>query len=302
MGRRVGRTKNGDTRRYLLDDGNRLLAEYNQAGNIVSQYVYLTRSHVPDFMIQGSNVYRFVTDQLGSVRLVVNVNGATASGAVVQEIVYDAWGQVTSVSSAFDQPFGFAGGIWDRDTGLVHFGAREYDPETGRWLQKDPIRFAGGDSNLYGYVGGDPVNLVDPTGLSAWGWFQFIVRTSDIRLGITNSLGIVYGTIGALGDGTFEGVDDNGNMIFMNTTFERMTWNSRTIGDVICYSSSTPSQRAQDHENAHTKQHTSLGPGYIPAHLLSIGFSYAVTVPPSYDGFNYLEDGPHDMPPHPWPW
>jgi RHS repeat-associated protein len=164
MGRRVGRTKNGDTRRYLLDDGNRLIAEYNQAGNIVSQYVYLTRSHVPDFMIQGSNVYRFVTDQLGSVRLVVNVNGSTASGSVVQEIVYDAWGQVTSVSSAFDQPFGFAGGIWDRDTGLVHFGAREYDPETGRWFQKDPIQFDGGDTNLYGYVGGDPVNRIDPDG------------------------------------------------------------------------------------------------------------------------------------------
>ena len=63
-----------------------------------------------------------------------------------------------------DQPFGFAGGIWDRDTGLVHFGAREYDPETGRWLQKDPIRFAGGDSNLYAYVGGDLVNCIDPDG------------------------------------------------------------------------------------------------------------------------------------------
>jgi RHS repeat-associated protein len=63
------------------------------------------------------------------------------------------------------QPFGFAGGIYDRDTGLTRFGARDYDPETGRWTARDPIGFAGGDFNLYGYVRNDPVNKIDPTGL-----------------------------------------------------------------------------------------------------------------------------------------
>lgn len=42
--------------------------------------------------------------------------------------------------------------------------ARDYDPETGRWLSKDPIGFAGGDTNLFGYVANDPVNWVDPEG------------------------------------------------------------------------------------------------------------------------------------------
>ncbi|MEX0729917.1 MAG: RHS repeat-associated core domain-containing protein, partial [Aquisalimonadaceae bacterium] len=45
------------------------------------------------------------------------------------------------------------------------FGARDYDPQTGRWSAKDPIGFAGGDTNLYGYVLNDPVNLIDPEGL-----------------------------------------------------------------------------------------------------------------------------------------
>jgi len=62
-------------------------------------------------------------------------------------------------------PFGFAGGLHDRDTGLVRFGYRDYDPDTGRWTAKDPIGFAGGDSDLYGYCVNDPVNGFDPSGL-----------------------------------------------------------------------------------------------------------------------------------------
>ena len=62
------------------------------------------------------------------------------------------------------QPFGFAGGLLDRDTGLVRFGARDYDPETGRLTRKDPLGFVGGGTNLYGYALADPVNLTDPTG------------------------------------------------------------------------------------------------------------------------------------------
>jgi RHS repeat-associated protein len=54
--------------------------------------------------------------------------------------------------------------LWEPETGLVRFGARDYDPETGRWTSKDPIRFAGGDANIYAYVGNDPVNAIDPTG------------------------------------------------------------------------------------------------------------------------------------------
>lgn len=64
------------------------------------------------------------------------------------------------------QPFGFAGGLYDRDTGLVRFGARDYDPEIGRWTVKDPIDFAGGNSNLYGYTLNDPIQLIDLNGLS----------------------------------------------------------------------------------------------------------------------------------------
>jgi RHS repeat-associated protein len=55
-----------------------------------------------------------------------------------------------------------------RSRSRVRFGARDYDPYTGRWTARDPILFDGGDPNLYAYVGSDPVNLVDPTGTDAW--------------------------------------------------------------------------------------------------------------------------------------
>jgi len=89
------------------------------------------------------------------------------NGDVVKEIVYDTFGNILDDSNpSFKVPFGFAGGLYDRDTKLIHFGFREYDPFIGRWTAKDPILFNGGDSNLYGYVLGDPVSGVDVLGLS----------------------------------------------------------------------------------------------------------------------------------------
>jgi RHS repeat-associated protein len=102
---------------------------------------------------------------LGSPRLVVN----TADGTVIQRLDYDEWGRVLLDTNPGFQPFGYAGGLYDRDTGLVRFGARDYDPETGRWTAKDPIGFGGGDTDLYAYVGNDPLNRIDPDG--RWFWW-----------------------------------------------------------------------------------------------------------------------------------
>jgi RHS repeat-associated protein len=74
-----------------------------------------------------------------------------------------------------------AGGLYDLDTGLTRFGARDYDAEGGRWTAKDPIGFAGGDTNLYAYVGNDPVNLSDSTGTTT---ISNIIRAVGVALGI----------------------------------------------------------------------------------------------------------------------
>jgi len=114
-------------------------------------------------MLKDGKRYRYITDHLGSVRAVIDM----ASGEVAQQLDYDVWGKVIRDTHPGFQPFGFAGGIYDSDTGLVRFGARDYDPETGRWTAKDPILFGGGDLNLYGYVLNDPLNWMDPYGMDS---------------------------------------------------------------------------------------------------------------------------------------
>jgi len=103
-------------------------------------------------------------DHLGSVRLVINAQ----TGEVAQSIDYDAWGRVLNETGAGFQPFGFAGGLYDADTKLVRFGARDYDPGMGRWTNRDPIGFAGGDTELYAYAGSDPINALDLSGLDTF--------------------------------------------------------------------------------------------------------------------------------------
>jgi RHS repeat-associated protein len=92
---------------------------------------------------------------------------AMGSGTVVQELRYDVWGRVVFDSNPGFQPLGYAGGIYDDVTGLVRFGARDYDAETGRWLSKDPIGFSGG-LNFSAYAENDPVNNIDVEGTDSY--------------------------------------------------------------------------------------------------------------------------------------
>jgi RHS repeat-associated protein len=163
MNRRIGKKVNGATiQGFLYRDGLRPVAEVDGAGSVISRFVYADASNVPAYFVKAGATYRIITDQLNSPRLVVNA----ASGAVVQRIDYDEFGVVTSDTNPGFQPFGFGGGIYDRDTRFVHFGARDYDAETGRWTVKDPLGFKAGDTNQYAYAQGNPVTFTDPTGLA----------------------------------------------------------------------------------------------------------------------------------------
>ncbi|HEX4955191.1 MAG TPA: RHS repeat-associated core domain-containing protein [Thermoanaerobaculia bacterium] len=90
----------------------------------------------------------------------------SATCQVVQRIDYDALGRITLETNPGFQLLGFAGGLYDPQTGLVRFGARAYDPAVGRWTAKDPPGFAAGDTSLYGCVVQGPNDRIDPTGLA----------------------------------------------------------------------------------------------------------------------------------------
>lgn len=159
--RRVARRRNGVVeKRWVYDGQYRVVAEVDASGVVQSRFVYASQSHSPDYFVRGGVTYAYVKNHLGSVRLVVHAS----TGAVAQALEYDAWGKVTADSSPAFQPFAFAGGLYDVDTGLTHFGFRDYDAQAGVWTSKDPLRLAGG-LNLFGYALSSPLKHVDPNGL-----------------------------------------------------------------------------------------------------------------------------------------
>ena len=167
LGRRIAKKVGGNLAEGFIYGAEALgpVAELDAQGSVRSRFVYATRPNVPDYMVRGGNTYRIITDDLGSPRTIVD----TSSGQVAQELDYDEFGNVVRNTNPGFQPFAFAGGLYDSDTKLLRFGARDYDAETGTWTTRDPIRFVGGSPNLYGYALGDPVNLTDPLGLRTLG-------------------------------------------------------------------------------------------------------------------------------------
>lgn len=163
--RRIGKLVDGIlVKGWLYRDQLNPVAELDGQGNVIARFVYADQPNVPAYMVRNGGVYRIVSDHLGSPRLVID----SATGEVVQRMDYDAFGRIVTDTQPGFQPFAFAGGLYDQDTGLVRFGARDYDPATGRWTAKDPIRFQGGDTNIYVYSGSNPVNFIDPSGLRAY--------------------------------------------------------------------------------------------------------------------------------------
>jgi len=162
--RRIGKKINGTlVQGFVYDDQLRIVAELDGSNQVVSRFVYADHINVPEIIGKGGETYRILHDHLGSPRFVID----TETGEVVQEMQYDAWGNVVFDSNPGFQPFGFAGGIFDAHTKLLRFGARDYDPQVGRWTSKDPLGFGEGrDLGLFSYSFNDAVNVYDPFGLS----------------------------------------------------------------------------------------------------------------------------------------
>lgn len=158
LGRRVAIiSKNGTMtteNRYLWCGDN--LCQSRMATDVVNWRSYPQGEIRP----LGNTLLYFSRDHLGSVRDVLTVQ----AGVRIATYDYDAYGNPTYAVGRLSTNFRYAGMFYLEEAGLYLTQYRVYDPNTGRWLSRDPIGEMGG-VNLYGYVGGNPVNNTDSSGL-----------------------------------------------------------------------------------------------------------------------------------------
>jgi RHS repeat-associated protein len=156
--------------RYIYD-GEHLALRFT-AGQLSNRYLHgpvidqILADEKVDSLSSAGDVLWPLTDHLGTVRDLAEFDELAGITSIVNHISYNAFGGITDqTNSAVDHLFGYTGRDWDAGAEIQYNRARWYDPAVGRWLSQDPISFAAGDANLYRYVGNQPTNAVDPSGL-----------------------------------------------------------------------------------------------------------------------------------------
>jgi RHS repeat-associated protein len=160
--RRIGKNTLSGGQSWTGYDGVNPFADFNSSGSLTFSYLY---GNGIDFLLARLNTSFdptwYLTDKLGSVRLVVNT-----SGNVLDSITYDSYGNIKSETiPANGDRFKFTGREWDSEIGQYFYRARNYNPGVGRFLSEDPLTSVGGDSNYYRYVLNQPTRSGDPMGL-----------------------------------------------------------------------------------------------------------------------------------------
>ncbi|MGB4894544.1 MAG: RHS repeat-associated core domain-containing protein [Nitrospira sp.] len=169
LGRRIEKIANGQTKRYIYV-GDDILLEYDGSNVLQARYNHGPGIDEPIAVTKAGSTFFYHQDALGSVTDLTDSAGVTA-----KSYAYDAYGNILDSPGTVEQPFTYTGREFDAESGLYYYRARNYDPMTGRFLQADPFGIAAG-VNLYSYVNNDPLNLIDPSGLSPVGW---IVKLGD---------------------------------------------------------------------------------------------------------------------------
>ncbi len=156
LGRRFRKTTDGVVERYLFSAQDPIVA-LDGSGNVLANITFGPAIDEVLGVSTGAGATYFHKDHQGSAMALSN-----AAGAIVGAYRYSPFGETLQASGTANA-FRYTGREADADD-LYFYRSRYYDPTIGRYLSPDTIGFRGGDTNLYRYVGNNPVNLTDPSG------------------------------------------------------------------------------------------------------------------------------------------
>jgi RHS repeat-associated protein len=159
VGQRMMKVTQTGTRIFHYDLSGHLIAETNQSGQVLGEYIYLG-GQLLAMIRPGEVAYYFHNDHLGTPQVLTN-----DSQSIAWKAAYTPFGEAVASIQTVENPFRFPGQYYDQETGLHYNYFRYYNPQTGRYLTPDPIGLEGG-INLFSYVKGNPVNKIDRLGLS----------------------------------------------------------------------------------------------------------------------------------------
>ena len=164
LNRRIGvaETVGGTTTTtWTVYNGTNPYADFNGSGTLLTRYLTgkATDSYLARVAASGTVAW-YLADHEGSIRDIANT-----SGAVIDHVAYDSYGNVTSETSPSNgDRIKFDGMAWDAAIGDYYDNARYYDSVSGRFISQDSFGFQAGDTNLDRFVGNSPSDYVDPTG------------------------------------------------------------------------------------------------------------------------------------------
>ncbi len=194
---RIGKVTPTGTERFVYGQNQNIALEFDGSGTLTNRYLH--GNSIDAILADEANgsVGWALTDNLGSVRDVVDATGTSQN-----HVVFDSFGNVTSETNpGFDTRFSFTGREFDAETGNYDYRARPYRPSSGRFIEEDPIRFSAGDANFYRYLENLPVSRIDPLGLQSSVW--------DSGKGLP----IPYIDFEAIGNAISEGASNTGKAI-----------------------------------------------------------------------------------------
>ncbi|MES9825800.1 MAG: RHS repeat-associated core domain-containing protein [Candidatus Thiodiazotropha endolucinida] len=167
---------------YYLYDSHQLTAEADDNGKVTAQYLY--QQHRPTIKLEGKTAYAIHTDHLVAPRAVTDEDQQ-----IVWSADYSPFGLIQIKQQQITLNLRLPGQYEDQESGTYYNYQRDYDPDVGRYLTSDPIGLKGG-LNTYAYVGGNPLNSIDPFGLLLFAFDgTWIDRDStDPRMAITSNV------------------------------------------------------------------------------------------------------------------